>query len=103
MIVCRQCGCPNGDEEAHCWNCRMPRALSSPRPLPPEIVHRLGLGRSTALARVPGWWAVSDEEIDLLGRAHVGLRSAFNDVRPTQALLDACYAELRAHGISAER
>lgn len=104
MILCRQCGVPNRDEESACWNCRLPRALVSSRQLQPEILHRIGIGRtSTALARVPGWWAVSDEEIDRLGKAHVGLRAAFNDVRPTEALIASCYEALRAHGLLEEK
>lgn len=100
MIRCAQCGVMNMNGDAGCWNCRAPFVM--PTLAPPQVLHRIG--RIADVPRVsrprePGWWQVSYDELNRLGRAHNGLKFAFRDVVPTQELIDHCYAELRAHGI----
>jgi hypothetical protein len=66
-----------------CWLCSMPM------PNPERI----------AVHRWSGWWQVTQHELDALGRAHVGLRRALNEGRPTEALMARCYDALRRHGL----
>lgn len=66
-----------------CWLCSMP--VPTPQNIP---VHRW-----------KGWWAMSERELRAIELAHVGLRVAFTEVRPTDALMATCYDALRRHGI----